>query len=73
MDAYDEIRAERARHVAKGRDAAHDDARPRAAWIECLDVVMRTARRVERPRMGMGGFRETATTTVLSLLAERRE
>jgi hypothetical protein len=39
MSAYDDIRAERARQVKKGRDAAHDDARTHGDWITCLCLV----------------------------------
>lgn len=38
--AYEDIRAERARQIAKGRDAAIDDARTRSDWIDCLCKVL---------------------------------
>lgn len=38
--AYEDIRAERARQVAKGRDAAHDDKRAPGDWHDCLGRVL---------------------------------
>lgn len=37
---YGEVAAERAAQVAKGRDAAHDDARYEADWHECARRVL---------------------------------
>ena len=39
MSAYDDIRAERERQVAKGRDAAYDDKSGFWDWLHCLDAV----------------------------------
>lgn len=39
MTAYEEIAEERKRQVAKGRDAAHDDARDAGQWGECIGAV----------------------------------
>jgi hypothetical protein len=36
----EDVSAERARQVAKGRDAAHDDARSEGDWIQCVGSVV---------------------------------
>ncbi len=40
MTIFEEIAKERERQIAKGRDAAFDDARTFDAWARCIGAVL---------------------------------
>lgn len=70
--AYEDIRAERERQIAKGRTPEKDDQRSGADWEECLALVSTRSARDERTRMVKVGSVAVAAIQSIDRLSASR-